>query len=413
MMGSSLCVVAMLATLATLAPVGPEASGADPEPDVVDAMLEGLDPATRSERLYARAVEHAEEGQLHDAAVYIVKAYDVLHEDTRHGDTGLFLLTAGAEYHLQAYQQTKDDALLAAIQPRLEDLIEHYLGLDPRLESLQRKLDLVRKLRLDASDRYFRNRDYLNAAKEARGCYEAMMAADKPGAIGERAVLAAASAYRQAWYVDGDIRQLEAAIELVADHLDDAGEEASVKAKRARAQLGRDLALAKARGGGIDGEDDLPGIAPQERSFLFASGAALGGGLVLAAGAAAVGAYGFEYSILSINEEAPSRPQPEHIAVAVPLGVVSGVVTGLAIHSMIDTGFIPPRERKLLAIGATTLGLLGAVVGTSLLAVGASRRDDPSSARGLQNTGFSILVGIGAPLGAGIAALVSRRAGGR
>jgi hypothetical protein len=411
---SSYCIAALLAGLGPEAePVGLQPAG--PDAEEVEVLIEGMDPATRSVRLYSQAVENAERGRYDDASAQIVKAYAVLPEQMRFSDSGLLLLTEGTDYHLQAYRQTNDETLLANIHPLLEEFLEHYQGLDPRIEGLKRKLKMIRDMRLSVSDQYFRERKFTNAAIKARDCYRALQAVDKGGAIGEQAALAASRAYAQAWYIDGDIRHIKAAIELVADHLAKAGEDASRKAKQERARLGRNLKIAEARGGGIDQEEDLGGMAPQDRSFLIASGAALGAGVVLSAGAAAVAASSFEADDVYLDVSYSIRGQPEHIATAIPLGVVGGVVAGLAIHSMVDTGFIPPRERKILALGATAAGLLGMVVGSTLLAVGATRWDDLRStqARGLENAGFSILVGMGAPLGAGIAALVSRQAGGR
>lgn len=106
--------------------------------------------------------------------------------------------------------------------------------------------------------------------------------------------------------------------------------------------------------------------------------------------------------------------QPGPMATAIPLALAGGVVSGLPIYSMGDSGFIPPRARKILAAGALAAGIVGVAAGASLLAVGAAREDQLGArAQDYKNGGFSILMGMGAPLGAGIAALVGRRAGGR
>lgn len=411
------CINLLLVLGSPAEPTSPTTPGAlaGPEPELVERMLEDADPMVRSARKYEQATVFAEEGEYDEALRLSLESYRLLPEATRYSDSGLFVIFAAVEHYDSAQRRSKDDARAALIQSPLEELIERYQGLDPRVDQLARKLEGIRKERLGLSERYVRERKFSAAATEARDCYLALQNADKGRAIGEQAVIAASQAYRQAWYGDGDIRHLKGALELLSDHMGRAGSHASPSVKRERARLERSLATALASGGGISDENDAV-IAPQERSFLFASGAALGGGAALSIGAAAVGAYGFDFELLPATNGVRSiRAEPDHVATAVSLGVVGGVVTGLAIHSMIDTGLIPPRERKILAVSATTMGLLGTLLGSVLLTVGSQAERDLAHerARRAQNAGFGILVGMGAPLGAGIAALVSRRAGGR
>jgi hypothetical protein len=401
---SSYCIVALLSML----------EPADPGEDLIDTLSEREALATLSEQWYTRAVEYADKGQYHDASKYIVKAYGALSGEKRVDGSALGLLIEAADYHLKAFRHTNDAALLAEIQPLLEQFLERYEGADPRSAELGQKLDSIRELRLTISQRYLDENKYAKAAIEADDCYRALRDSDKARFIGERVALAASRAHRQAWYLDGDIEHIEAASKVIEDHLARAGEGASVTMKGEHRQLKRDLALTRARDDRSD-RTSHGGSTPRARSYLIASGAALSGGIVLSAGASAVGARSFAPDVSRTDgSETSFVAQPGPMTTAIPLALAGGVVSGLAIYSMGDSGFIPPRARKILAAGALAAGIVGVAAGSSLLAVGAAREGELGDrAEGFQNGGFSILMGMGAPLGAGIAALVSRRAGGR
>jgi hypothetical protein len=413
MMYSSAHCIGLL--LALLAPGGrstapqPTKPKPKPKPDIITTMAKGEDQSTLSEQYYVRAVEHAGKQQYHDAAKYIVKAYAALSNDVRFHDSGLNLLIEATDYHVKAYHESGDDDLLAEIQPLLEQFVAQYAGLNANASELRRNLESIRELRLSASSRHFDEKKYAKAAIEAHDCYRVLQDADKGKAFGEKAALAASRAYRQAWYVDGDARHIEAAVEVIGDHLAKVGAQASLTAKREQRQLEGDLRRAKA---GPKREDESQGSrrSPRDRSFLIASSAGIAGGIALSGGAAFVGVRSFDFEFLLGGAAGPIRARPEQVVTAIPLGLVGGVITGLAVHSMADAGFIPSRTRKILAASTITLGLLGVAAGSSLMAIGSAREPELTTgkAKALQNAGFSVLVGMGAPLGAGIAALVSR-----
>lgn len=117
---SSYCIAALLSML----------EPAEPEEDVIDTLIEREALSTLSEQWYTRAVEYAERGQYHDASKYIAKAYGALSGEKRFDRSALALLIDAASYHLKAFRQTNDAALLAEIQPLLEGFLERYEGGD-------------------------------------------------------------------------------------------------------------------------------------------------------------------------------------------------------------------------------------------------------------------------------------------
>lgn len=386
--------------------LGPEPRGVDqpspePEGDVVTTMMEKEELATRGEQMYERAVEFAEKGQFHDASEYIVRAYVELEDEARFGDPGLLLLREAVVYHLKAYRQAEDDALLASIQPLVERFFEHYQGVDPKKEELRRDLQTIRDLRLSASERYLEEGKFTKAAIEARACYRELQAADKARAIGEAAALAASRAYREAWYLDGDIRYIESAIEVVDDHLAKAGELASVPAKRERKRLEGDLRRARTSMRSRSEE----ATSPRDRAFRLAIGAGLGGGLALSAGAAAVGAYTF---VQPSGSPGAIDARPGATATGIGLGLAGGAVAALASHVLADAGLVSSRRRVFLAAGTTAIGLVGIVLGSALMGVGSLQKGTEARDLRLQNAGFGVLLGMGAPLGVGIATIVTR-----
>lgn len=396
MMCSSACYLGF--ALASLGPVADPTMPPSPEEDFMASVSESFDLSTRAEQMYKRADEYANKGQYHDAAGYIINAYVELEDEDRFGATGLELLRDGAEYHLRAYRQTKDDTLLTNIQPLLERFLEHPRETSPRIEGLRRDLYTIRELRLSASARYFDNGQFSKAASEARHCYRALQAADQGRAIGEEAALAASRAYREAWHVDGDVRHIEAAIEVVDDHLAKAGELASVPVKRERSELEGDLRRARMSRASRHQDGTL---SPRNRTFLLAIGSGLGGGIALSAGAAAVGTQAF---VEDAGSSPRIRPHAGLMPTAIGLSLAGGAVAGLASHALADARFISSRRRKLLAASAMTVALAGSVLGSTLLVIGKSGPDD----RTLSSAGFSVLVGMSAPLGVGIATIVSR-----
>mgnify|MGYP006870805534 CR=1 FL=1 len=195
--------------------------------------------------------------------------------------------------------------------------------------------------------------------------------------------------------------QIEAALAVVDDHLAKAGQLASVPAKRERSRLDRDLRRARTSAGSRS--DDA--TAPRDRAFRLAIGAGLGGGLALSAGAAAVGAYTF---VEPSDSPGAIDARPGATATAIGLGLAGGAVAALASHVLADAGFVPTRRRKILAACTTAVGLLGVAVGSALLATGSMQAGAQERDQRLQNAGFSVLVGMGAPLGVGIATIVTR-----
>lgn len=382
----------------------------EPAPTPAEGAPE--DRAIRSERNMQLAVEHADEERFQDAAIHAIRAYELLDEEAKLGETGLFVLSSATEHSLRAYEQLRDPDRLAAIQPLLEVFLERHQGVGPKVEELQRKLELVRGERLAISRAHLDGKRYQRAAEEAERCYLTMMEADRRREIGAQAAIAASVAYRNQWHVDNDIHHLEAAVALIDDHLGRAGESASGKARQERRRLTRDLALAQARGGAIEDVDDAGGagsMTRRDRSFLIASGAALGGGVAASVGAALLGRQSIRHEAISIDEFGRVR-SPGHIVGATALGATGAVVTGLAVHSLVDAGFLRSRDRRIVAITGLAVGLAGSIAGTTMLATG--QHGESSSARAsLSNAGIGVLVSMGTPLGAGIAALVSRRGG--
>lgn len=389
--------------LAVLGPEPPRMEQPSPElgGDVVTTMMEKEELSTRGEQMYERAVEFAEKGQYHDASEHIVRAYVELDDEARFGEPGLLLLREAVVYHLKAYRQAKDDMLLASIQPLVEQLFEHHQGVDPKKDELRRDLQTIRDLRLSASERYLEEGKFTKAAIEARACYRELQAADKGRAIGEAAALAASRAYREAWYSDGDVRYIESAIEVVDDHLAKAGELASVPVKRERKRLDGDLRRARTSVGSRSEE----ATSPRDRAFRLAIGAGLGGGLALSAGAAAVGAYTFEEPT---DSPAAIDARPGATATGIGLGLAGGAVAALASHVLADAGFVSSRRRKFLAAGTTAVGLVGIALGSVLMGIGSMQEGTDGRDLRLQNAGFSVLLGMGAPLGVGIATIVTR-----
>jgi hypothetical protein len=401
MCSSSFCLGLVLTSL------GPAEGPTDPpssEGDLITDLKESSELSTRAEQMYERAEEYAAKGQYHDASEHIVRAYVLLVDEDRFGPSGLELLRTGVVYHLHAYRQAKDDALLDSIHPLIERFLENHQGSDPKVDGLRRDLQTIRELRLSASRRYFEDGKFTKAASEARACYEQLQAVDKARAIGEEAALAASRAYREAWYLDGDPRHLDAALAVVDDHLAKAGDLASAPAKRERRRLGDDLRRARMSRAARHEEGAL---SPRDRTFLLAIGAGLGSGVALSAGAAAIGAQTFEEAPGALR---PVQAQPGLMTTAIGLSLAGGVVAGLASHALVDASFVSPRKRKLLAVSTTAVALVGSALGATLLTIGNVRDDDRDGGIDLplQRAGFSVLVGMSAPLGVGIAAIVSR-----
>ncbi len=397
--------------------MGPQPAPVEPQPhqaEVVSAEpTAGLpDNNTRSQNNVQKAIEAYEEGRLRDAARYSLKAYRVQDQADKFEATGLAVLIKAVTYHFDAYEQTRDVGYMIAIHPELERFLLEHQGVGPEVDKLQRQLVRVRSNRLGGAAMLHQRRQYKKAGREAADCFRALAPAAKGEQIGERAALAASRAYRQAWYGDNDIRHLQVAIELVQEHLDAAAGGASRAAKKERRHLAGRLEVARAGGGAIDdGGDasDIRVVTQRDRSFMMAAGAGLGAGVVLSLGAGLTGGWAFQSPMPRVTEDSLVA-RPEHVGPAVMMSVVGAAASGLAIHSMIDAGFVAPRERKIIAASGIAVGLLGSAVGTTLLIFGtageATRRRTPPS-----NAGLGLLLGMSAPLSLGLSALLSRRGG--
>lgn len=118
-----------------------------------------------------------------------------------------------------------------------------------------------------------------------------------------------------------------------------------------------------------------------------------------------MGAYTF---VQPSGSPAAIDARPGATATGIGLGLAGGAVAALASHVLADAGFVSSRRRKFLAAGTTAVGLIGVIAGSTLMAIGSMQRGAGERDLKLQNAGFSILLGMGAPLGVGIATIVTR-----
>ncbi|MEX1362463.1 MAG: hypothetical protein AB1Z98_05010 [Nannocystaceae bacterium] len=361
------------------------------------------------------AIEFAQDGKPYEASTEIKKAYTLrdneLHSyDQKYDLVGQDLMWRAATYHLDAYQQTKDARLLAGIQPILEDFLENHEGTGSKVSEMRRDLVIIRSERLAIAKALMETREYLRAALEAADCYWALETRAKAEAIGRRTAIAASEAYRHGWNMDNNIKHLHRAARIMDDHLQHAGPNATAAAKRERRRLSFDTGIAKAAGSGIDTGNPASSytsvITRRDRAFLIVSGSALGGSAALTVTASLFGRKSFWAQQVLTTDPIEVKVDPGKMAPALTFAVISAAVSGLAIHGMIDEGFIPPRERKIVAALGTSIGLAGIITGAALVAAGFR-----SGERRWANVGFGLATGMGAPLGAGISALVSRRGG--
>lgn len=371
-----------------------------------EGALTPVDSALLSQRLYNEAVAFAEESRFYDASLYIIRAYRLLDQEQMYGDAGIFMMKYAIKYHRRAYAEMNDEELLASIQAPLEQFLENYSGGEnSELHLLERKLNLIREKRLDVADGYMRQKKYADAVRVASDCYLMMRPAARGADVGERAVLQLALAHRNAWYLDGRSSHFEDALELVEDHAREAEGGLSKRVRREQRTLLRGKALLKVRDPDGEAEDDVGGgvLTGQDRSFLIASGASVAGGISLGVGAAVLGGAAF----VRDGNVPVITMRPGFTGPGIALSAVGAAVSGLAMHSMIDAGYVSPRARKIVAFSSTAVGAVSALLGAVLLVrgnFGSESRDDLR----LQSAGLGMLLVSGAPLGAGISALISR-----
>ncbi len=271
---------------------------------------------------------------------------------------------------------------------------------------------------------------YRQAGDLAAAAYAGLPLNSRTSPYGETVVFQATGAYREAWLIEGDPELLAAAQRLLHQHADDY----DAKGKRtAPSTVTQELVrwerlVERCRQPEQDTTEG-PSVAPspaglptteQERPRLRAGEAAVVGGAALTLGAGLLSAFVFGVGIAGdpSDGEFEATASPGHLAPAIPMALIGGVIGALGTHALVDRQRV--HKRFALGIGLTTAGALGVITGAAVASAGAAswpagRGADFDIVRAersvdMRSAGLAVALASLGVLGPGIGALISHRA---